>query len=103
MLDWEGNMQPKKDHQHRIVLDDVEDDITMVASLQITPLQQEAIDAHLVEDDEHYDGMRILAIPRSVDNVSSTLGSLSNTLVDQDLSQYMCEKEQDGRIATSIG
>ena len=103
MLDWEGNMQPKKDRQHRIVLDDVEDDIGMVASLQITPLEQEAIDAHLVEDDEHYDGMRILAILRSANNVSSTPGSISNTLVDQDLSRYMCEKEQDGQIAASIG
>ena len=71
--------------------------------MQITLLEQEAIDAHLVEDDEHYDGMRILAIPRSADNVSSTLGSISNTLVDQDLSWYMCEKERDGRIAASIG
>ena len=103
MLDWEGNMQPKKDCQHWIVLDDVEDDIYMVASLLITPLEQETIDAHLVEDDEHYDGMRILTIPRSADNISSTLGSISNTLVDQDLSLYMGEKERDGRIATSIG
>ena len=103
MLDWEGNMQPKKDCQHCIVLDDVEDDIGMVASLQITPLEQEAIDAHLVEDDKHYEGMRILANPRSADNVSSTLGSISNTLVDQDLSMYMCEKERDGWIAASIG
>ena len=52
MLDWEGNMQPKKDRQHRIVLDDVEDDINMVASLSITRLEQEAIDIHLIEDDE---------------------------------------------------
>ena len=102
MLDWEENMQPKKDHQHRIVLDNVEDHINMVASLQITPLEQEAIDAHLVEDDEHYDGIRILAILRSANNISSTLGSISNTLVDQDLSQYMCEKELDVRIAVSI-
>ena len=103
MLDWEGNMQPKKDHQHWIVLDDVEDDVNMVASLQITLLEQEVIDAHLVEDAKHYDGMRILAILRSPDNISSTLGSISNTLVDQDLSRYMCEKERDSQIAASIG
>ena len=96
-------MQPKRDHQHRIVLDDVEDDVNMVASLQITQLEQEVIDTHLVEDDEHYDGMRTLAILRLADNVSSTLGSISNTLVDQDLSRYMCEKECDRRIAASIG
>ena len=52
MLDWEGNMQPKKDHQHQIVLDNVEDVINMVASLLITPLEQETIDIHLIEDDE---------------------------------------------------
>ena len=38
MLDWEGNMQQKRDRQHLIILDDVEDDVNMVASLQITPL-----------------------------------------------------------------
>ena len=93
MLDWEGNMKPKRDHQHWIVLDNVEDDVNMVVSLQITQLEQEVIDTHLVEDDEHYDGMRMLTIPRLADNISSTLGSISNTLVDQDLSRYMCEKE----------
>ena len=52
MLDWEGNMQPKKDRQHHIVLDNVEDDVNMVASLSITPFEQEAIDTHLIEDNE---------------------------------------------------
>ena len=103
MLDWEGNMQPKRDHQHWIILDDAEDDINMVASLQITQLEQEVIDAHLVEDDEHYDGMRTMTVPRLAGNISSTLRSISSTLVDQDLSRYMCERERDGQIAASIG
>ena len=81
----------------------MEDDVNMVASLLITPLEQEVIDTHLVEDDEQYDGMRILTLPRLADNDSCTLGSISNTLVDLDLSQYMCEKEHDGQIAASIG
>ena len=42
-------------------------------------------------------------IPTSGDCVSSTLGSISNTLVDLELSRHMCEKELDGRIAASIG
>ena len=96
MLDWEGNMQPKRDHQDRIILDNVEDDVNMVASLQITQLEQEVIDPHMVEDDEHHDGMRTMTIPRAADNISSTLGSISNTLVDQDLSMSMCERERDG-------
>ena len=52
MLHCEGNMQPKKDCQHWIVLDNVEDDVNMVASLSITLLEQEAINIHLIEDDE---------------------------------------------------
>ena len=75
----------------------------MVASLSITPLEQEAIDIHLIEDDERFDEMGISFIPRPGDHISSTLGSISNTLVDLDLSHYMCEKECDGRIAASIG
>ena len=96
MLDWEGNMQPKKDRQHQIVIDDVEDNVTMVASLSITPLEQEAIDTHLIEDDER-------STTRSGDCVSNTLGSISDTLVDIELSCYMCDMERDGRIAASIG
>ena len=70
----------------------MEDDVNMVA-LQITQLEQEVIDAHLVEDDELNEGMRMMTILRAADNVSSTLGSISNTLVDHDLSRYMCERE----------
>ena len=47
--------------------------------------------------------MGISFIPRPGDHVSSTLGSISNTLVDLDLSNHMCEKERDGQIAASIG
>ena len=49
------NMQPKKDCQIWIVLDDVEDDANMVTSLSITPFEQEAIDIHLIEYDEQLD------------------------------------------------
>ena len=56
MLDWEGNIQQKRDCQYWIVLDDVEDDVNMVASLQITQLEQEVIDTHLVEDENTMKG-----------------------------------------------
>ena len=96
-------MQPNKDRQHWIVLDDVEDDVNMVASLSITPLEQEVIDIHLIEDDKRPDEMGIPFIPRSGDCVSCSLGSTSNTLVDPEFSHHMCEKERDGWIAASIG
>ena len=47
--------------------------------------------------------MGIPFIPRSGDCISSTLGSISNTLVDLEFSRHMCEKEHDGQIAASIG
>ena len=81
----------------------MEDDLNMVASLEITQLEQDAIDTHLVENEEHYEGMTITTILRVADNVSSTLRSISNTLVDHDFSWYMCERERDGRFAASIG
>ena len=65
----------------------------MDASLWITQIEQEVIDAHLVEDEEHYEGMTMTTKLRVADNVSSTLGSISNTLVDHDWSRYMCERE----------
>ena len=38
-LDWEVNMQQKKDCQYWIILHNLEDDLNMVASLQITQLE----------------------------------------------------------------
>ena len=75
----------------------------MVASLEITQLEQKAIDAWLVENEKHYEGVTMTTIPRAADNVSSTLGSISNTLVDHDFSWHMCERERDGCFAASIG
>ena len=72
----------------------MEDDLNMVASLEITQLEQKAIDARLVENEEHYEGVTMTTIPRAADNVSSTLGSISNTLVDHDFSWHMCERDE---------
>ena len=96
MLDWEGNMQQKKDCQHQIVFDDIEDDTNMVASLEITQLEQETIDAHLDDNDEHHEGTTKTSVPAAADSISNTLGLISNTLLDHDVCWCMCEKEQDG-------
>ena len=71
----------------------MEDDLNMVASLEITQLEQEAIEAHLVENEEHYERATMMTIPKVANNISSTLGSISNTLVDHDLCWHMCERE----------
>ena len=103
MLDWEGNMQQKKDCQHWIVFNDIEDDSNMVASLETTQLEQEAIDAHLDDNDEHCEGKTMTSVPKVADNISNTLGSISNMFVDHDVCRCMREKEQDGHFAASIG
>ena len=56
-----------------------------------------------MENEEHYEEMTMTTIPRAAGNISSTLGSIFNTLVDHDLSWYMCERERDGHYAASIG
>ena len=59
----------------------------MTSSKGTGPHQSLAIwKGNLAEDDEHYEGMTMTTIPRAADNVSSTLGSISNTLVEHDLS-----------------
>ena len=85
-------MQQRKDHQHQIVFDDIEDDSNMVTSLEITQLEQEAIDAHLEDNDEHCEGATMMSVPKAADNISNTLGSISNTLVDHNVCRFMCEK-----------
>ena len=56
MLDWEGNIQQKKDCQQRILIDNIQDDSNMVTSLEITQLEQETIDAYLDDNDKHCKG-----------------------------------------------
>ena len=74
MLDWEGNMQPKKDRQHRIVL---------------LHSSRKLLIYNLIQDDEQLNEMGTSFIPRPGDHISSTLGSISNTLVDLDLSSHI--------------
>ena len=51
MLDWEGNMRPKKDREQRVVLDELPDDDTMVSSLHVGAVEQHLIDQRLHPDD----------------------------------------------------
>ena len=65
----------------------------MVTSLEITQLEQETIDAHLDDNDEHCEGTTMTSVPKVANNISNTLGSISNMLVDHDVCQCMSEKE----------
>ena len=74
----------------------------MIASLEITQLEQETIDSHLDDNNDHRERTTKMSVSAAAGSISNTLGLISNTLVDHDVCRCMCEKEQDGCFAASI-
>ena len=52
MLDWEGNMKHEKDHEKRVVLEDIPSDDTMISSLALCEKEQMAVSFYFVDQDE---------------------------------------------------
>ena len=52
MLDWEGNMRHEKDHEKRVVLEDIPSHDTMISSLALCDKEQMVISSHFVDQDE---------------------------------------------------
>ena len=52
MLDWEGNMKHERDHEKRVVLEDIPSDDTMISSLALCEKEQMAISSYFVDQDE---------------------------------------------------
>ena len=52
MLDWEGNMRHEKDHEKRVVLEDIPSDDPMISSLAQCDKEQMVISSHFVDQDE---------------------------------------------------
>ena len=52
MLDWEGNMKHEKDHEKRVVLDDIPSDDTMISSLALCEKEQMVVSSYFVDQDE---------------------------------------------------
>ena len=48
MFDWEGNMKHEKDHEKRVVLEDIPSDDTMISSLALCEKEQMVISSHLL-------------------------------------------------------
>ena len=44
MLDWEGNMKHERDHEKRVVLEDIPSDDTMISSLALCEKEQMGVD-----------------------------------------------------------
>ena len=52
MLDWEGNMKHARDHEKRVVLEDIPSDDTMISSLALCEKEQMAVSSYFVDQDE---------------------------------------------------
>ena len=50
MLDWEGHMRNERDHEKRVVLDDIPSDETMISSLAVCEKEEKIISSNLVND-----------------------------------------------------
>ena len=48
MLDWEGHMRNERDHETRVVLDDIPSDETMISSLAVCEKEEEIISSNSV-------------------------------------------------------
>ena len=52
MLDWEGNMRNERDHEKRVVLEDIPSDETMISSLVLCEKEEELISSNFVNDQD---------------------------------------------------
>ena len=52
MLDWEGNMKHEKDHEKRVVLEDIPSDDTMILSLALCEKEQMVVSSDFVDQDK---------------------------------------------------
>ena len=48
MLDWEGHMRNERDHEKRVVLDDIPSDETMISSLAVCEKEEKIISSNFV-------------------------------------------------------
>jgi hypothetical protein len=60
MLDWEGNLKPKKEREYKIVLDDIPEDDVEMASLVVPSAESAQIDAAMADEMSiHYDSLSL--------------------------------------------
>jgi hypothetical protein len=105
MLDWEGNMIERKDRV-QILLSDIQEDVAMAASVQVSSAEANVIDTLLETSGAAYDEEAHPCwkpIPRAADEISSVLAGVSPTLDDQVLYRRLTEQADLGRFKASIG
>ena len=105
MLDWEGSMIGKKDRV-QVLLSDVAEDTAAAASVQISSVENCAIDSVLQRSNSASEEKVQPCwkhIPRAIDEVSSVLAAVSPILNDETLYQRLQDRADLGRFQMSIG
>jgi hypothetical protein len=78
MLDWEGNLRPKKERECKIVLEDIPEDDTEMASLMVSSAESAQIDAAMAD-----------VVPIQYNSMS--------------LDEALCQRAWEGDFKMSIG
>ena len=103
MLDWEGNVMPKKDREQRLVLEETPDGAA-ISSPVADHKENEAIDAVFddIRDDEQPQP-QCRPIPEHIDEVGSVLAGVSGVLNDQTLCSKLKERVDLGTFSVNVG
>jgi hypothetical protein len=105
MLDWEGNIITKKDRV-QVLLSEIPEDTAVAASVQISSVENCAIDSVLQRSDRASEEKVQPCwqhIPRAADEVSSVLAAVSPIFTDETLYELMQDRAELGRFQMSIG
>ena len=105
MLDWEGNIVEKQ-HRTQILLSEVNEDMAMAASVQISSVESAMIDRVIntsAVSEEETLKPEFGSIPKAADEVSSMLADVSPIYHDLSLYKGLSERVELGKFKASIG
>lgn len=100
MLDWEGNMQPVKDREQRVVLDELPDDQAMASSLYICPEEQRAIDSVFADGEAD---RRDVCLSHLDDGIAAMTATVSCVLDATTMCDRIIERAEEGDYRMTIG
>ena len=103
MLDWKGNLINKKNRQH-FLLSDIEEDATIAVTSEIFSTEMREVET-LIDAAHQYDDRPrpgFTPSPREVDQVSTLMASISPTLENVLLYEYLQYRYEIGNFKSSI-
>ena len=102
MTDWEGNVKELKDQLHRVVIDEIEDEID-ARKFVVSSTESNTIDNICGDQHSMVDAWQEGRIPRACDDINLHLGRVLSILVDSWLAQQVEIKLDLGHDQIAIG